>query len=626
MVAKYFITEESTIEWMRPYWLGSSLCLVLCAFWILDSIKDPLFARLVDGKLEQHQPTAKLFSVLCTLVLVCGMEYVANRRLRQASSLDGGEHEGEETAEATMGTTTAARNDQVLDAGGVWTRSILHSHEFSRRPRRRTVDDTISISIFYQVGFPYVVAFTVIAGVVLQFQVAEEDGILEGFDVWYVLAYLLHATIESFGSIAVATFWSYTNSTLCLEDAERHYGPIIALAQLGAIAGSTVVASGRWEEPELLYVVSLIIILQMLTMRGYDRTFQPTSQLASTTKMDDDEKSILTWQDHDATLTKPFWSGIYLIFNHYYVILILGVSCLYEVALTCLDYQMKLLGYAKFAAKQDDPMELLGQTPQIIMETASSVTGDNSIPTMSFTEFMGYYGQVVNVTSFLLSSMIFPVLINRMGLKVTLRIFPTFLLIITIIAYGAMPGNLTVLFVSLSLLKAMTYSLHDPAKELLYIPTSNAVKFRAKFWIDVVGERISKAVGGLFNTFSGSVEKSIRVGSLPSILSGAGLWLACFYVGIEFDRLLRTGTVVGLENSIDPTTYKKLPRREEETEDDDDDRRDSPFTNDGELPEVELGDDGSLSTLGLDTIDGDDNRDHQDSSRLLRAMPTIVRI
>jgi hypothetical protein len=84
--------------------------------------------------------------------------------------------------------------------------------------------------------------------------------------------------------------------------------------------------------------------------------------------------------------------------------------------------------------------------------------------------------------------------------------------------------------------------------------------------------------------------------------------------------------VVGLENSIDPATYKKLPRREEETEDDDDDRRDSPFTNDGELPEVEFGDDGSLSTLGLDTIDGDDdNLDHQDRSPLLRAMPTIVR-
>jgi len=300
---------------------------------------------------------------------------------------------------------------------------------------------------------------------------------------------------------------------------------------------------------------------------------------------------------------------------------------------------MKLLGYAKYASTQEDPIEILARTPDMIMTSTTTIIESPTEVTMSFTEFMGHYGQVVNVSSFLLSSMIFPVLINRLGLRLTLLIFPTFLFIITIIAYGAMPGNLTVLFVSLSLLKAMTYSLHDPAKELLYIPTSNAVKFRAKFWIDVVGERISKAIGGVFNTFSGSVEMSIRVGSLPSLLSGAGLWFACFYVGIEFDRLLRTGRIVGLENStIDPLTYKKLPRREEEIEFDyDDDEGDTPFPyragggRGRELSEVELlrGDDdnNSFSTLGLETIDGENRRDRQDRSPLfLKTIPTIVRI
>lgn len=584
-VAKYFKRDSDAIEWIRPYGLGFSLSLLLFAFWILDSIKDPLFARLVDGKIEQHQPTAKLCSVMCTLLLVCTMEYLANRRQRESAQED------------------EMKEDQVLDAGGVWSTSIMYSAEY--KERRKTMDDTISISIFYQIGIPYVIAFAIIAFFVIRFE-SVEGGIEEGFDMWYILAYVLHATVESFGSIAVATFWSFANSTLCLEDAERYYGPIIALAQVGAIAGSTLVASGRWREPVLLCVVSMVIVVQMLVMKVYDRKFEPTSHLAG--GIDDDEKSIVTWQDQNATLTKPFWSGIYLIFNHYYVVLILGVSCLYEVALTCLDYQMKLLGYAKFAAKLEDPTELLTKNPMSIMAT------------MSFSEFMGRYGQVVNFTSLLLSSLIFPILIHRYGLKVTLRVFPTFLLVITIIAYGAMPGNLTVLFLSLSLLKAMTYSVHDPAKELLYIPTSNAVKFRAKFWIDVVGERISKAIGGLFNTFSGSVEKSIRVGSLPSILSAAGLWFVCFYVGIEFDRLLRTGEIVGLENTINPATYKKVSRRDEtNTHDDDDFRRDSP-TN-GEPSEVELGDEGSFSTLGFDT-----DNETEDLLSSPRSPPKVVRV
>ena len=38
--------------------------------------------------------------------------------------------------------------------------------------------------------------------------------------VWYALGYLQYITIESYGSIAVATFWSFANSTLTLKAAK----------------------------------------------------------------------------------------------------------------------------------------------------------------------------------------------------------------------------------------------------------------------------------------------------------------------------------------------------------------------------------------------------------------------
>ena len=50
---------------------------------------------------------------------------------------------------------------------------------------------------------------------------------------WRVLGYFLYAGIESFGSLMVATFWSFANSTLSLQEAESFYGTIIATAQLG---------------------------------------------------------------------------------------------------------------------------------------------------------------------------------------------------------------------------------------------------------------------------------------------------------------------------------------------------------------------------------------------------------
>eukprot|EP00543_Licmophora_paradoxa_P005107 CAMPEP_0202448844 /NCGR_PEP_ID=MMETSP1360-20130828/7636_1 /ASSEMBLY_ACC=CAM_ASM_000848 /TAXON_ID=515479 /ORGANISM="Licmophora paradoxa, Strain CCMP2313" /LENGTH=124 /DNA_ID=CAMNT_0049066577 /DNA_START=6 /DNA_END=380 /DNA_ORIENTATION=- len=97
----------------------------------------------------------------------------------------------------------------------------------------------------------------------------------------------------------------------------------------------------------------------------------------------------------------------------------------------------------------------------------------------------------------------------------------------------------------------MTYSIHDPSKELLYLPTSNKIKFKAKFWIDVVGARIAKAIGSSINTIAGSAERSVSIASVPSFVTAAGLWYVCFKVGIEFDKLVANGSIVGHDNPDD---------------------------------------------------------------------------
>ena len=45
------------------------------------------------------------------------------------------------------------------------------------------------------------------------------------------------------------------------------------------------------------------------------------------------------------------------------------------------------------------------------------------------------------------------------------------------------------------LLKGFSYCLNNPCKEILYQPTSSSVKFKAKSWIDIFGQRGSKALG-----------------------------------------------------------------------------------------------------------------------------------
>lgn len=493
-------------DWMRPYWLGLGLFLTLFAFWLLDSLKDPVFALLVDGNLDRHQPPAKLCSVASTLALVCFLEFISHTRKRQERR---------------------RRDEEVLDPGGLWTSMTMATDTTREVHADIPEDDRVPISIFVYVGGAYICVFSLLA-YLLRFHPSEsvlsDDAPSSTTRSWHVLGYILYATIESFGSLAVATFWSYTNSTLSLEDAESFYGLIIAIAQLGAIGGSSMVTTHYWSTTTLMLVANLVIILHVLVMTTYAKRFPPTANI------DEEECSPVLIQETEQPV---FWSGIYLILRYRYVMLILGVSCLYEVSLTCLDYQMKLLGWFKFEE-----------------ETSSSI---------SFTQFIGHYGQVVNGASLVFSYFLFPYLIQKYGLRITLRLFPTLLFIATILAFGAVPGNLAVLFVCMAILKAMTYSIHDPSKELLYIPTSLAIKFRSKFWIDVVGARVAKAVGSTINTFAGNVEGSIRVGTVPSLLTAAALWLVCYRAGIQFDGLIRDDMVVG-RDATDSTPIKVAGR------------------------------------------------------------------
>ena len=550
---------------LRSSLLALSLTLTLLVFWLLDSLKDPTFAILVNGNLEKHQPLAKMASVGGTLFLVVMMEIVSNEREKQ-------KRKKEEMDALRMS------DDDVISGGGNWTKMDIGSgYQYSKNNNNARDDggedmgedsgDRIPINIFKTVGLSYIVMFCSIA-FILQYHhgfLGLEEGV-QSNSAWFILGYFQYITIESFGSISVATFWSFANSTLTLKAAKMYYGFFIAMAQVGAIAGSTIATLPNISIPNLYFLACFGIGLQVLVMNIYGRRF-PYS-------MDEDDDAAIvedsddcyetemnvsvsaklakmrkpmrnstvtsataTKNTNDAMPLKFFMSGVYLILEHNYLLLILGVSCLYEVSLTCLDYEMKLIGLDRFRAP-----------PDFLEDNSVIDTTMNADAANAFTTFMGRYGQLTNILSLLLSYFAFPYLMENFGLKHTLRIFPTLLLAITTMAFIALPMNLPVLFISMSLLKALTYSINDPAKEILYIPTSNTVKFKAKFWIDVVGARAAKAIGSSINTYAGTIERIVQYGSLPSMATAVALWVVCYAAGVKFDSLLESGEIVGNDN------------------------------------------------------------------------------
>lgn len=64
--------------------------------------------------------------------------------------------------------------------------------------------------------------------------------------------------------------------------------------------------------------------------------------------------------------------------------------------------------------------------------------------------------------------------VRTLGLPATLRIFPCLLIVASIAAF--LYPYLGVLFFFVSILKALSYALNEPCKEMLYIPTSDTIR------------------------------------------------------------------------------------------------------------------------------------------------------
>jgi len=588
----------------RTSLLALSLSITLGVFWLLDSLKDPVFAILVSGNLKKHQPLAKMASVGGTLLLVCMMEIVSHERQKNRKK---------NTVEEYSSSAFQMKDKDVRDSGGRWTKMNIATLsdkssdiEYTNNFRDEDFDDAnhssrIPANVFQTVGVAYIFTFSIMAYLMnfhpeMKHYKNEHNNEMDNSNTsninapeWHVLGYLQYITIESFGSVSVATFWSFANSTLTLKAAKAFYGFIIAIAQIGAITGSTVATIKGQSIPAFFSYAVLGIVFQTLLMKYYAYRFpdpmkegEDDIDISVSTTHDTNEvdfemhlvnvharqnkrkmkknRSLQNYQsaideDDSPINSKVFMSGVYLIVRHKYLLLILGVSCLYEISLTCLDYEMKLIGLDRFSSQPPivTDADIMDGTNSGVFVRNHNIT--ESAPAdhgnTTFAIFMGRYGQLTNIFSLLLSYYGFPYFMSKYGLNTTLRIFPTFLVVVTILAYLALPMNLPVLFVSMSVLKAMTYSINDPAKEILYIPTSATIKFKAKFWIDVVGARFAKAIGSSLNSYAGTAERIVQYGSIPSVISAVALWVISYAIGMEFDTLLENGEVVGNEEEVD---------------------------------------------------------------------------
>jgi ATP/ADP translocase len=501
-------------ELPRVLFHGLLLSSIIAGFWLLDSLKDPIVANTIG---IEYQPIAKLMSVVSTLVIVCLYDFLT---------------------------------------------SVVS------KP-----------TLFHIVSGFFGLATMVIAALLTD----PKHGLgNEDIGPHRILGWVAFCVIESYGSLMVALFWSFTNSIMDLEQAKGAYGLIIATAQLGAIVGSTLATNASTIGISQLFIISSVMIFSVsLLIKCYHLTFRDqfteaskarvrsvsessaadmllhhaaqtwqerphidsvsSTFTTSTAGFEDDEEEITEITQFNplvgrATSTNAvqsiytvlggFGEGLLLLFRYPYMIKLLGVSCLYEVVMTILDYQFKVLGSHSKQA-----------------HSHNVEAGDG------FAQLLGHFGQFTNLLSFLLSFFGFSYLVHNLGVRQSLLIFPT-VLFVAVVVTNLVP-SLWVLFVVVSIMKAMIFSLQDPIHELLYIPTTDAIKFKVKAWIDVFGSRLAKALGSTVCTLAGANPAQLRrTAEIPSLLVAAAIVLVTYFIGLEFEHLVATKTFIGAD--VDP--------------------------------------------------------------------------
>lgn len=312
-----------------------------------------------------------------------------------------------------------------------------------------------------------------------------------------LLGWVIYLGIESFGSLLPALFWSFVASTTDSASAKRGYGLIIAGAQIGSITGPTIATYAEYiGMPTLARIVAAGIFIVPLLVLFFVSFVNPSA--AVETKSEKKSTGMI--------------EGLRLLFSKPYLLGILGVATLYEIIGTILDYQMK------FAAD-----EAYGSVEKV-------------------TQFLGMFGQSANILSLVFALVGTSFVIRRFGLTFCMVAFP--ITIGCVVLYVFFHPSLWALFGAMVAIKGLSYALNNPCKEIMYIPTSKDVKFKAKGWIDMFGGRSAKATGSGINAFFTQMVDLMFYGSMIS-LGIVGVWiLIAMYVGRTNEKLTKEGTII----------------------------------------------------------------------------------
>jgi AAA family ATP:ADP antiporter len=327
-----------------------------------------------------------------------------------------------------------------------------------------------------------------------------------------LLGWAYYLFIESYISVMVSLYWAFINDTTTPESAKKGYGILIFGSQLGAVV---FILLGNYlsrdpalyaERVPLIALISVVMFFAIAAvafvmthvvsreeLKGYHGTVEGVKVQA------EPKASIGFFEGLKVLLRCPYVGGIF------------GLVFFHEVVSALMHYQMLRAVELTFFNQQGLVNKFL----------------------FTFTLYM----QGISCLFALFGTSFFQ---RRFGVRGCLIAYPV-LLGICISFYFINP-TLTFIAGVMIIAKGINYVLNQPAKEMLYIPTTRAVKYKAKAWIDMFGLRSAKMGGSIVNKSVGLASRLTASISLVLIM----LWIVLSRsVGSHYRRVVKKGDRIG---------------------------------------------------------------------------------
>lgn len=313
----------------------------------------------------------------------------------------------------------------------------------------------------------------------------------------HMLSWAIYLGIESFILLVYALFWSFVSSITSATVAQKRYPIIVAGAQIGTIIGSEFAKhASQLGIPWLIFIgavgICLIPILVIIFIKLYSHNIDYCVQKKSTGLIE----------------------GLKLLISKPYLVGILGIATLGCIVVTILE------------------LALIFKVKETYQATTKIV------------EFLGLYGQSINLLTLIFSLFCTKFIIKKCGFKLSLSICPA---IVGILVFCVlMLPSLWMLFVATVIIKCVLYGLNNPCKEMAYINTSDDIKFKTKGWIDTIGYRVAESIGGIISIIFPIMSNLFAWGFGSFIVLGVVmLWgIATVYVGQKNLELVQNSQII----------------------------------------------------------------------------------